>query len=97
MRGRVAVLLLLLLLLSVPAFPQCSWSPRASAQFRTTALDVAAQDGFIWLATGYGVTLLDANTLLVADAVALPGNTRVLYTDPRGGPSSLMYRTHVAT
>ena len=96
MRGRVQVLLLpILLLLSFPLFPQCSWTPRASAQFRTTALDVAAQDGFLWLATGYGVTLLDANTLVVADAVSLPGSTRVVHTDPRGvtyaGSGSRLY------
>ena len=96
MRGRVKVLLLgILLLSSVPAFPQCSWTPRASAQFRTTALDVAVQDGFVWLATGYGITLIDTNTLLVADAVALPGNTRVVYADPRGvayaGSGSRLY------
>ncbi|HEX6096127.1 MAG TPA: hypothetical protein VF432_07380 [Thermoanaerobaculia bacterium] len=87
--------LLLLVLLSSPAFPQCSWTPRASAQFRTTALDVAVQDGFLWLATGYGVTLIDANTLAVADTVALPGNTRVVHTDPRGvayaGSGSRLY------
>jgi hypothetical protein len=94
MRGRVQVLLLLILL-TFPAFPQCSWTPRASAQFRTTALDVAVQDGYIWLATGYGVTLIDANTLLVADTIALPGSTRVVHTDPRGvayvGSGSRLY------
>ncbi len=94
MRGRVKVLLLLIFLTS-PAFPQCSWTPRASAQFRTTALDVAVQDGFIWLATGYGVTLIDASTLRVADAVAIPGNARSIYTDPRGvayaGSGSRLY------
>ena len=96
MRGCVKVLLLLgILVSSVPAFPQCSWTPRASAQFRTTALDVAAQDGFLWLATGYGVTLIDAATLRVADAVALPRDTRVIHTDPRGvtyaGSGSRLY------
>ena len=30
------------------------------------------------------VTLIDAATLVVADAVALPGNTRVVHVDPRG-------------
>jgi hypothetical protein len=94
MRGRVQVLLLLVFL-SSPAFPQCSWTPRASAQFRTTALDVAALDGYLWLATGYGLTLLDADTLEVADAVSLPGNTRVVHTDPRGvayvGSGSRLY------
>lgn len=83
MRGRVAVLLLLLVS-SFPAFPQCSWAPRASAQFRTTALDLAIQEGLLWVATGYGVTLVEASTLRVADAISLPGNTRVVYTDPRG-------------
>ena len=94
MRGRVQVLLFLILL-SFPVFPQCSWAPRASAQFRTTALDVAAQDGYLWLATGYGITLLEADTLVVADAVALPGSTRVVHTDPRGvayaGSGSRLY------
>jgi hypothetical protein len=94
MRGRVAVLVLFLVF-SLPAVPQCSWTPRASAQFRSTALDVAVQDGFLWVATGYGVTLIDANTLVVADAVALPGNTRVVYADPRGvtyaGSGSRLY------
>ena len=85
MRGCVKVLLLLgILVSSVPVFPQCSWTPRASAQFRTTALDVAVQDGFVWLATGYGVSLIDSSTLVVADAVAIPGSTRVVHTDPRG-------------
>lgn len=95
MRGRVAVLLLLSVLFATPALPQCSWTPRASAQFRDTALDVAVQDGFIWLATGYGVTLIDAATLVIADSVALPGNTRVVHIDPRGvayvGSGSRLY------
>lgn len=98
MRGCVKVLLLVLLfawLFAWPAFPQCSWTPRASAQFRTTALDVAVQDGFVWLATGYGITLLDAATLVVVDAVALPGSTRVVHVDPRGiayaGSGSRLY------
>lgn len=96
MRGRVQVLLLLVpFLYATPAFPQCSWTPRASAQFRTTALDVVVQDGLVWLATGYGVTIIDAATLVVADAVALPGSTRVVHAGPGGvayaGSGSRLY------
>ncbi|MGZ5473923.1 MAG: hypothetical protein ACXW31_12690, partial [Thermoanaerobaculia bacterium] len=89
------LLLLVLFLLATPAFPQCSWTPRASAQFRTTALDVVVQDGLVWLATGYGVTIIDAATLVVADAVALPGSTRVVHAGPGGvayaGSGSRLY------
>lgn len=81
MRGRVA-LFVLLLLSSFPIFPQCSWTPRASAQFRTTALDVAVDGSFVWLATGYGVQLFENDE--VVDTVAVPDTTRVVRPDGSG-------------
>ncbi len=59
MRGRVAVLSLLAVLLAKAALPQCSYSPVASAPFRSTAYDVAVDGNDLWLATGYGVALYD--------------------------------------
>lgn len=60
-----------------------------------TALDVVVQDGLVWLATGHGVTLIDAATLVVADAVALPGSTRVVHAGQGGvayaGSGSRLY------
>lgn len=83
MRGCVkAVLLLLVFSFSFDAASQCSLVPRFSGQFRTTALDVATENGFVWVATGYGVQLL-SNGVLVA-SVALPGSTRVITTDNNG-------------
>ena len=85
MRGRAFPFLLLLLLSTSPAFPQCSWTPRDSAQFRTTALDVAIDGDFVWLATGYGVQLLDqSNPPRILASLALPGNTRVVEPDGHG-------------
>lgn len=81
MRGRVAVLFVLLSLSSA-AYPQCSWTPRYSGQFRTTALDVSVDGSFVWLATGYGVQLLENNG--VVDSVAIPGSTRVVEADGSG-------------
>lgn len=78
MRGRVAVLFLLLLS-SLPLFADCNWMPRYSAQFRTTALDVSTSGGFVWVATAYGVQLLDTNGEIL-DSIALPGITRVVQT-----------------
>ncbi|HEX8253965.1 MAG TPA: hypothetical protein VF846_12530, partial [Thermoanaerobaculia bacterium] len=81
MCGRVkAVLFLLLLSSSLSA--DCNWTPRTSAQFRTTALDLSIDGNFVWLATGYGVQLLEGAR--VVDALALPGNTRVIHADGNG-------------
>jgi hypothetical protein len=90
MRGREAVLSILILLsFSLPpiASAQCPWTPRYSGQFRTTALDVSVDGNFVWLATGYGVQLLekgaDGQTAIV-DSVAIPGATRVIEADGNG-------------
>lgn len=83
MCGRVIAVLLIILSLSLDAFPQCSWAPRHSAQFRNTALDVAADDsGFLWVATGYGVSLYDirgaGGAPIAVTSIALPGTTRTV-------------------
>jgi hypothetical protein len=59
MRGRVAFLSLLAVLLAKAALPQCSYSPVASAPFRSTAYDLAVDGNDLWMATGYGVSLFD--------------------------------------
>ena len=82
MRGRVTTVLLLSLCLSVSSFAQCSWTARESAQFRTTALDVATDGAYVWVATGYGVQLLSGGE--VRDSIALPGQTRVIVADGTG-------------
>jgi hypothetical protein len=83
MRGRVkAVLSLLLLSLSGSLFADCSWTPQYSAELRTTALDVAVDGSYVWLATGYGVQLLENDR--VVDSLAIPGNTRVVRPNGAG-------------
>src|SRR5215210_3714591 len=89
MRGRVAILSLLFPLSSFlfslsPATAQCSWTPRLSIPFRTTALDVSVDGPYLWLATGYGVQLLQNDGTRMAGSVALPGATRVVRSDGRG-------------
>lgn len=83
MCGRVtSVLLFLFLSFSSVAQSQCPWTARYSGQFRTTALDVSVDGSFVWVATGYGVQLLEQNHIL--DSVAIPGLTRVIESDGTG-------------
>lgn len=82
MRGRVAVLSLFLLVLSLPASSQCNWTNRFSGQYRTTALDLAVDGEQVWLATGYGVQLFDGTTLL--DSASVTGTTRAIATSGNG-------------
>lgn len=97
MRGRVTAVLLLSLGLSLAAFPQCTWPPRYSGAFRTTAFDVSLDNEYLWLATGYGVQLLKRNGTSVTplDAVAIPGSTRVVRAAGNGyayaGSGSRLY------
>jgi hypothetical protein len=95
MRGRVAVLFLLLLVSSLPSAAQCNWTPHLSTQFRFPAYDADVRNEFVWIATGYGVRILEEATLRIADDLALPGNTRVLETAPNGvayvGSGSRLY------
>jgi hypothetical protein len=82
MRGCVKAVLLLSLFLSLDLAADCVWTPRHSFHFRTTALDLSVDGDFVWLATSYGVQLLDG--IEVVDAVALPGATRVVAADGNG-------------
>lgn len=88
MRGRVLAVLILLLLVSPSVFPQCSFVPRYSAAYRTTAYDVSVSaDGYLWVATGYGVSLFElpaGGTPQYIDSIALPGSTRVVLAGPNG-------------
>ena len=87
MRGRVAILLLSLSSFLFPlssASAQCAWSPRESAAFRTTALDVAVDGSLLWLATGYGVQLLESGGTRIAFEVPLAGSTKIVRADGRG-------------
>ena len=79
MPGRVAAVLISLLL-TAPAFPQCNLAPVAGAQFRSTIFDLSIDGSGGWAATGYGITLydLDADPPLILDTIGLPGTTRVV-------------------
>ncbi len=74
--------LLALFSITLPILADCSWTPRYSGQFRVTAYDVAVDsDGYVWLATGYGVQLLAplaGGRYAQVGALAVPGTTRVL-------------------
>ena len=67
-------------LLSAAAFPQCNLAPVASAQFRSSILDLAVDGNDLWAATSYGVTLYDRSVdpPLIVSSVAVPGTTRVI-------------------
>lgn len=88
MCGRViAVLLLLGSLFSAPTgYSQCSWTPRFSGDFRSTALDVSVDATFVWVATGYGVQLYEQSATgpRLADTIALPALTRTVRADGSG-------------
>lgn len=82
MRGCVKAFLLLLILVPSSLEADCTWSPRQSTQFRTTALDLSVDGPFVWLATGYGVQLLEGTRGV--DSLAIPGLTRVVQADNLG-------------
>jgi hypothetical protein len=87
MRGRVILFLISLLSVAPSLLAQCDQSLRYSGQFRSTAFDVAVDSGMLWVATGYGVTLLEetaGGVPRVLDAIALPGSTRVVRADGQG-------------
>ena len=81
MRGR-AIPLLLVLFSTFSALADCSWTPRFSGEFRVTAYDVAVDsDGYVWLATGYGMQLLAplaGGRYAAVSSLAVPGSTRVV-------------------
>lgn len=80
MRGCVKAVLVLLLSSNLSA--DCTWTPRQSTQFRTTALDLSLDGTFVWLATGYGVQLLDGTRVVAS--IAIPALTRVVQADGNG-------------
>ncbi|HEX6639665.1 MAG TPA: hypothetical protein VF215_01060 [Thermoanaerobaculia bacterium] len=84
MPGRVkAVVLLSLLLFSFSAFADCSqWTARSSNPFRTTAFDVSVDGDFLWVATGYGVQLIENGSIV--SSIPLPGSTRVVRAQGSG-------------
>ena len=81
MRGR-AISVFLFLLLPLPLFADCNWTPRYSGQFRATVFDVAADgEGFVWLATGYGLQILEpvpGRGYAIAGTLPIPGSTRAI-------------------
>src|ERR1044072_7853568 len=80
MRGRAAVSLLCLSVLSLPVVGQCNLAPVYSAQFRTSILDIAIDNNDLWAATSYGISLYDRRIdppKLVA-SIPAPGITRVV-------------------
>jgi hypothetical protein len=75
-----AVAGLLSLFLSLPIVADCSWQPRFSGAFRTTALDLAVDGNYLWVATGYGISLFERTSggLNPLHSVALPGTSRTI-------------------
>lgn len=90
MPGRV-IAAFLLFLIPTQIEAQCNWTARSSSQFRASVLDVAGDLNDLWIATGYGVQLLDRTVDPPAPiaSVALPDTTRVVL--PRGGGSDIVY------
>jgi hypothetical protein len=80
MLGRVVVAVVLLFLLPVVAFPQCSLTQVASVPYRASFLDIAIDGNDLWAATSYGLSLYDRSVDPPALVVAfpLPGVTRVV-------------------
>ena len=78
MRGRVKAVLSLFLFFSSSwsLGADCTWTPRYSAQLRTTALDVSVNLSEVWVATSYGVQLVEHDRIVAS--IALPGVTRVV-------------------
>jgi hypothetical protein len=85
MPGRVKAIFLLsvFFLLSFDAVADCSqWTATTSSPFRNTAFDLSVDGNFLWVATGYGVQLLEGGR--VVDSIGLPGTTRVVKASGNG-------------
>jgi hypothetical protein len=85
MPGRVkaVVLLSFLVLVSANVAADCSqWTATTSSPFRTTAYDLSVDGNFLWVATGYGVQLLEEGRIV--DSIGLPGTTRVVKASGNG-------------
>jgi hypothetical protein len=82
-RVKVALLSLLVLVFSNSTFADCSqWTARTSSQFRTTAYDLSADGDSLWLATGYGVQLIQGGSIVAS--IGLPGSTRTVRASSGG-------------
>ena len=81
MRGRVTLLFFsFLLLLGTTATPQCNFQFDASAQFRSSYVDLAIDGNDLWAATIYGVALFDRSVdppRFIA-SIAVPASTRAV-------------------
>lgn len=79
MLGRVAAVVIASLA-ALPALAQCNFTPVRSAQFRSSALDLAIDGTDVWVATSYGVSLYDrrVDPPKLVSSVAVPGITRVV-------------------
>ncbi len=80
MLGRVTSVFLILFSIAATAFADCSLGLSYTGASRTTAFDVAISGNDLWLATGYGLQLLDRSVdppALVA-YTAVPDLTRVV-------------------
>lgn len=85
MSGRVKAALLSILIFIVAPFAiaDCSqWPVQTSTEFRTTAFDVSVDGSFLWVATGYGVQLIQDGAIV--DSIGLPGSTRVVRAQGSG-------------
>ena len=81
-RVKVALLSILVLVFSSSTFADCSqWTARTSSQFRTTAYDLSVDGDFLWLATGYGVQLIQGGSIVAS--IGLSGSTRTVRAMPR--------------
>jgi len=82
MCGRALSLLLTLLLTTIPLAADCNWTLRYSGEFRATVFDVVVDgEGIVWLATGYGLQLLEPVTgrgYAIVGSLPIPGSTRVI-------------------
>jgi hypothetical protein len=67
-----AALALLFLLAAAPSFAQCEYRSIYSAQFRSTAFDLAIDGTDLWVASGYGVELYDRRTDPPVGVTSLP-------------------------
>jgi hypothetical protein len=82
-RVKVAFLLIVVVVVSSDAVADCSqWTARTSSSYRTTAFDVSVDGDFLWVATGYGVQLLEHGA--VVTSIGLPGSTRVVRAQGSG-------------
>ncbi len=68
------------LLISSPALPQCNFTPVLSDPFRSSILDLAIDGNDLWAATSYGLALFDRSVdpPRLTATLAVPGTTRVI-------------------